>query len=76
MATHFEDVVQANQAFAAGYTNPCLPGRAARGVAIVTCMDSRIDPLAMLGLGKGNAEILRNAGHGSPTTCCGRWSSP
>jgi carbonic anhydrase len=29
---------------------------------VVTCMDSRIDPLAMLGLVKGDAKILRNAG--------------
>jgi carbonic anhydrase len=32
------------------------------GVAIVTCMDSRIEPLAMLGLGLGDAKIFRNPG--------------
>ena len=32
------------------------------GVAIVTCMDSRIVPLAMLGLGHGDAKIFRNPG--------------
>ena len=29
---------------------------------MLTCMDSRIDPLAMLGLAPGDAKILRNAG--------------
>lgn len=39
-----------------------LAGRAAAGLAVLTCMDSRIDPLAMLGLRPGDAKILRNAG--------------
>jgi carbonic anhydrase len=39
-----------------------LEGTAARGLAIVTCIDSRIDPLAMLGLRAGDAKIIRNAG--------------
>lgn len=34
----------------------------ARGIAIVTCMDCRIDPLAALGLALGDAVVLRNAG--------------
>jgi carbonic anhydrase len=62
MATPFDDVLQANQVFATGYADPHLPGRAARGLAIVTCMDSRIDPLAMVGLQRGDVKILRNAG--------------
>ena len=33
-----------------------------RGLAIVTCIDSRIEPLRMLGLRPGDAKILRNAG--------------
>lgn len=39
-----------------------LPARAARGLAVLTCIDSRIEPLAMLGLSPGDAKILRNAG--------------
>lgn len=35
---------------------------AGRGLAIVTCRDSRIDPLAVFGLEPGDAKILRNAG--------------
>ena len=62
MASQFDDVLSANRIFATRYTDPHLPGRAARGLAIVTCMDSRIDPLAMVGLQRGDAKILRNAG--------------
>src|SRR5689334_23932813 len=58
----FTDVLQANEDFARNYNSAHLEGRAARGLAIVTCMDSRIEPLAMLGLAKGDAKILRNAG--------------
>jgi carbonic anhydrase len=58
----FTDVLSANEAFAAQFENPHLRGWAERGLAVVTCMDSRIDPLRMLGLAKGDAKILRNAG--------------
>ena len=39
-----------------------MEARAARGLAIVTCIDSRIEPLEMFGLRPGDAKILRNAG--------------
>jgi carbonic anhydrase len=39
-----------------------LPRRPARGLAVLTCMDCRIDPLAALGLSLGDAVVLRNAG--------------
>jgi carbonic anhydrase len=61
MSTGFEDLLAANEAYAAQHTGG-LPGGAARGLAVVTCMDSRIEPLQMLGLSKGDAKILRNAG--------------
>src|SRR5262249_58644442 len=38
------------------------PARAAQGLAVLTCIDSRIEPLAMLGLKPGDVKILRNAG--------------
>ena len=60
--TDLDDLLQANDRYAASFTASDLPGRAARGLAMVTCMDSRIDPLGMVGLGKGDAKILRNAG--------------
>ncbi|WP_148614775.1 beta-class carbonic anhydrase [Nocardioides rubriscoriae] len=58
----FDDLLAANQEYAAGFTQSGLDGVARRGVAIVTCMDSRIDPLGMLGLKAGDAKILRNPG--------------
>ena len=39
-----------------------LTGIARRGLAIITCMDSRISPLALMGMQPGDAKILRNAG--------------
>jgi carbonic anhydrase len=58
----FTDVVAANRVYASGYGLGGLEARAARGLGIVTCMDSRIEPLQMLGLRPGDAKILRNAG--------------
>ena len=60
--TAFDDVLAENRAYAAAFTDGELAPVAARGLAILTCMDSRIDPLRMLGLRKGDAKILRNAG--------------
>lgn len=62
MTDVFDDLLAANETYAAGFTSGGLPGQAARGLAVVTCMDSRIEPLQMLGLHKGDAKILRNAG--------------
>jgi carbonic anhydrase len=58
----FADLLAANAAYATSFPNAGLPPTAARGLAVVTCMDSRIEPLAMLGLHPGDAKILRNAG--------------
>ena len=58
----FEDVIAANEAYARNYNATGLTGVAARGLAVVTCMDSRIDPLDVLGMGRGDVKILRNAG--------------
>lgn len=58
----FDDLLGANAAYAARFSGARLEGRAARGLAVVTCMDSRIEPLLMLGLSNGDAKILRNAG--------------
>lgn len=58
----FADVLAANRAYAASFDLAGLPAVAASGLAIVTCMDSRIEPLAMLGLRPGDAKIIRNAG--------------
>ena len=58
----FADVLAANEAYANDFRLMGLDGRAARGLAVLTCMDSRIEPLPMLGLAPGDAKILRNAG--------------
>lgn len=58
----FGDVTAANEAYAKTYDLGALEARAAKGLAVLTCMDSRIEPLAMLGLARGDAKILRNAG--------------
>jgi carbonic anhydrase len=58
----FTDVLSANASYAATFSDSHLGGRAARGLAVVTCMDSRIDPLAVLGMRPGDVKILRNAG--------------
>ena len=58
----FADVISANARHAETYSPTQREGRAAKGLALLTCMDSRIDPLAMLGLHAGDAKILRNAG--------------
>jgi len=58
----FADVLAANDAYAARFDRSGLTGRAAKGLAVLTCIDSRIDPLAALGLAPGDAKILRNAG--------------
>jgi len=55
-------LIENNQAFAAGLAERHLDVEPQRHLAIVTCMDSRLDVFAALGLGDGEAHILRNAG--------------
>jgi carbonic anhydrase len=62
MRSMFDDLLLANDAYADGFALGGIPPTAARGFALVTCMDSRIEPLAMLGLVPGDAKILRNGG--------------
>lgn len=58
----FDDLLAANRGFAEHFALGGFDGVAHRGIAVVTCMDSRIDPLAMLGLVPGDAKIFRNPG--------------
>ncbi len=58
----FAELLAANDGYAEHFTHGRLRARAARGLAVLTCIDSRIEPLAMLGLVPGDAKILRNAG--------------
>ncbi len=57
------DRLLANNAGYAETIDPdAIPGRPARHVAVVACMDCRLDPLRMLGLSLGDAHVMRNAG--------------
>lgn len=58
----FDDLLAANKDFAADFDLGGFDGKAHAGIALVTCMDSRIDPLRMLGLKHGDAKIFRNPG--------------
>jgi carbonic anhydrase len=58
----FDDLLSANSDYAADFDLAGFDGVARAGVAIVTCMDSRIDPLRMVGLQPGDAKIFRNPG--------------
>jgi len=59
---NFADLLKSNEEYATHFTKEDLTGFAQKGLAIVTCMDSRIDPLRIVGMHAGDAKILRNAG--------------
>ena len=56
-----DELLEANRAYAEGHMALSGP-RPSRGLAVVTCMDTRIDTLAVLGLALGQAHVIRNAG--------------
>lgn len=58
----FDDLLEANREFARTFDSSGFDGVAHAGIAVVTCMDSRILPLDMLGLSLGDAKIFRNPG--------------
>jgi carbonic anhydrase len=62
MSADFDDLLEANRKFAENFALSGFDGVAHAGIAVVTCMDSRIDPLGMLGLKPGDAKIFRNPG--------------
>ena len=57
-----DDLLAANAAFADAFAAGGLPRPPRRPLAILTCIDARIEPLRLLGLGLGDASVLRNAG--------------
>jgi len=59
---NFKDLFDANSEFVKNFKSQELTGQARKGLAIITCMDSRIDPLRIVGMQPGDAKILRNAG--------------
>ena len=57
-----DDLVERNRQAADAVKTPGMAAAPSRHVAVVTCMDARIDPLAELGLTVGEAHVMRNAG--------------
>ena len=57
-----DEFLKANDAYAADFTRGDLPLPPARHVAVLVCMDARIDPARLLGLEEGDAHVIRNAG--------------
>jgi len=62
VSTFIDELLANNRAFAASLPDRHLDVRPSRSLAVVTCMDSRLDVFAALGLRDGEAHILRNAG--------------
>jgi carbonic anhydrase len=54
--------LKANERYAASFTKGHLPMPPSRHVAVVACMDARLDPARVLGLEEGDAHVIRNAG--------------
>lgn len=61
MDANLARILAANADYAVGFSGSTDP-RPRRGLAVVTCMDARIDVFAVLGLELGDAHVIRNAG--------------
>jgi carbonic anhydrase len=57
-----DELLQNNAAYAESFDKGDLPPPPARGVAVVACMDARLNVYEMLGLQEGDAHVIRNAG--------------
>jgi carbonic anhydrase len=57
-----DEFLESNERYAAGFGKGDLGIPPARQVAIVACMDARLDPARALGLEEGDAHVIRNAG--------------
>jgi carbonic anhydrase len=60
--TPIDDLLNNNREYAGGFDGTHLPVEPARKLAVVACMDSRMDIFGMLGLRNGEAHVIRNAG--------------
>jgi carbonic anhydrase len=58
----YDELAEANEGYAAGFAKGDLQMPPARKLAIVACMDARLDPAKALGLQEGDAHVIRNAG--------------
>jgi carbonic anhydrase len=57
-----DDLLGNAERYRAVFTKGDLPLPPALGVAVVACMDARLNPYGLLGLGEGDAHVIRNAG--------------
>jgi carbonic anhydrase len=57
-----DELLKNNEAFADGFDKGDLPLPPAKKVAVVACMDARVNPYPILGLELGDAHVIRNAG--------------
>ena len=57
-----DELLQNNEAYAESFDKGDLPPPPAKGVAVVACMDARLNIYSMLGLQEGDAHVIRNAG--------------
>ena len=57
-----DDLLRNNEEYASSFDKGDLPLPPAKGVAVVACMDARLDVHKMLGLEEGDAHVIRNAG--------------
>ena len=57
-----DEIKEANASYASGFGKASLPMPPGRKLAVVTCMDARLDPARFLGLEEGDAHVIRNAG--------------
>jgi carbonic anhydrase len=60
--TATETLLENNRAYAESFEKGDLPLPPAKKVAVIACMDARIVPSKILGLGEGDAHVIRNAG--------------
>jgi carbonic anhydrase len=60
--TATDDMIDNNAAYASSFTKGDLPIPPAKNVAVLACMDARLDPAKALGLQEGDAHVIRNAG--------------
>jgi len=57
-----DEVIERNRAYAAGFTDGDAPMSPRLPLVVLTCMDARVQPARFLGLGIGDAHVVRNAG--------------
>ncbi|MDQ3863096.1 MAG: carbonic anhydrase [Actinomycetota bacterium] len=57
-----DELLRNNERYAEGFEKGDLPLPPAKGVAVVACMDARLDVHKILGLQEGDAHVIRNAG--------------